>query len=109
MKKCVMIFVCLLCIMFSHAQSKDFEQVYKACLLVQSSMSDGEGSYMEIDRAIELLNISNWSSLRLHNLDGKDEVKYEKENIIFSPEYLMKYSQRKNLFIRKAKKYASKI
>ena len=106
MKRIVWIFVGWLCCMFSHAQSNDFEQVYEACVLVQSSMDDGKGSNMEIARAAELLNSAKWGYLRLHNSDGEGEAKFGKENIVFTPEYLKLFSQDKKLVYRKARQYA---
>ena len=107
MKRFVLIFVGLLCCMFSHAQSKDFEQVFESCLLVQSSMDDNKASNMEIARAAELLNSAKWSYLRLHHSDGEGETKFGKTNIVFTPEYLKLFSQDKKLVYRKAKQYAA--
>ena len=106
MKRIVWIFVGLMFCLFSYAQSNDFEQVYEACVLVQSSMDDGKGSNMEMARAAELLNSAKWSYLRLHPSDGEREAKFGKENIVFTPEYLKLFSQDKKLVYRKARQYA---
>ena len=107
MKRIGLILIGLLCCMFSHAQSKNFEKVYEACLLVQSAMDDDKGSNMEIARAAELLNSIKWSYLRLYLSDREEEMKFGKENIVFTPEYLSLFSQDKKLVYRKAKKYAA--
>ena len=107
MKRIGLILIGLLCCMFLHAQTKNFEQVYEACLLVQSSMDDDKGSNMEIARAAELLNSVKWSYLRLYLSDGEKETKFGKENIVFTPEYLQLFSQDKKLVYRKAKQYAA--
>lgn len=107
MKRIGLILIGLLCCMFTHAQSKNFEQVYEACMLVQSSMDDDKGSNMEIARAAELLNSVKWSYLRLYLSDGEKETKFGKENIVFTPEYLQLFSQDKKLVYRKAKQYAA--
>ena len=107
MKRIVLILIGLLCCMFTHAQSKNFEQVYEACMLVQSSMDDDKGSNMEIARAAELLNSVKWSYLRLYLSEGEKETKFGKENIVFTPEYLQLFSQDKKLVYRKAKQYAA--
>ena len=107
MKRIGLILIGLLCCMFSHAQSKNFEKVYEACLLVQSAMDDDKGSTMEIARAAELLNSIKWSYLRLYLSDREEEMKFGKENIVFTPEYLSLFSQDKKLVYRKAKKYAA--
>ena len=107
MKRIGLILIGLLCCMFSHAQSKNFEKVYEACLLVQSAMDDDKGSNMEIARAAELLNSIKWSYLRLYLSDREEEMKFGKENIVFTPEYLSLFSQDKKLVYRKAKKYAT--
>lgn len=106
MKRIGLILIGLLCCMFSYAQTKNFDQVYEACLLVQSSMDDGKASNMEIARAAELLNSAKWSYLRLYLSEGEKETKFGKENIVFTPEYLQLFSKDKKLANRKAKQYA---
>lgn len=90
----------------SHAQSKDFEQVYDACVLAQRSMSDAMGSNAEVAHAADLLNSAKWSVLRLYNNDGKGEAKFGKETMVFTPEYLKNFSIDRRLVYRKAKQYA---
>ena len=107
MKRIVLALTFVLCSMVSHAQSKDFEQVYEACVLLQSSMRDKLGSNAEISRAAELLNGAQWSYLRMNIIEGEGEAKFGKESIVFTPEYLQKFSQDKTLVYKKAKQYAA--
>lgn len=107
MKKYVLIFVCLMSSVFCHAQSEDFEQVYEACVMVQSSMSDGMGSNQEVAHAAELLNGAQWSYLRLNVVDPAGQAEFGEKSIVFTPEYLKQFSQDKTLVYNKAKEYAA--
>lgn len=70
-----------------YAQSENFENVYKACMLAQSSMSYGQGSQSEIREATNLLTKTPWSPLILQDVDTKHEASI-KNHLVFSPEFL---------------------
>ena len=80
-----LLFICVLHTNLS-AQSVNFENVYKACMLAQSSMSYGIGSQVEIREAANLLTKTSWSPLILQNVDIKHEASI-KNHLVFSPEF----------------------
>jgi len=107
MKKCLLAVICLALSIGALAQSKDFMQVYDACMFARSAMSDGQGSKAEIARAGELLNSAQWRYLRLFTDDKKGEAPFGNETMVFNPEYLQKFSQDRKLVYKKAREYAA--
>lgn len=84
-------------------QSKEFENVFRACTLAQSSMSDGIGSQSEIKEACSLLTSADWSPLILQQ-DSKDAEAGMKNHMVFSPKFLKDVSDNRKVY-KKAKKY----
>lgn len=86
-----------------YAQSENFENVYKACMLAQSSMSYGEGSQSEIREAANLITKTAWNPLILQDVDVKNEASI-KNHLVFSPEFLKAVAENRSVY-KKAKKY----
>ena len=91
----------------SYAQSDDFNSVYKACVLAQSSMSDGQGSQVELREASGLLIRTEWSPLILQNVDVNGEVSI-KNHMVFSPEFLADVVKDHSVY-RRARRYAEEL
>lgn len=85
-------------------QSKEFENVFRACTLAQSSMSDGIGSQSEIREACSLLTSTDWSPLILQQ-DSKNAEAAMKNHMVFSPKFLKDVAENRKVY-KKAKKYA---
>lgn len=85
-------------------QSKEFENVFRACTLAQSSMSDGIGSQSEMIEACSLLTSTDWSPLILQQ-DSKNAEASMKDHMVFSPEFLKDVADNRKVY-KKAKKYA---
>ena len=96
------LFICVLHTNLS-AQSVNFDNVYKACMLAQSSMSYGQGSQTEIREAANLLTKTSWSPLILQNVDIKHEASI-KNHLVFSPEFLKAVVDNRSVY-KKAKMY----
>ena len=88
----------------SFAQSTDFNNVFRACSLAQSAMSDGKGSKTEIREAEELLTKAEWNPLILQNEDIKGEASLD-NHLVFKPEFLSDLAQGRKVF-ENAEKYA---
>lgn len=86
------------------AQSKEFENVFRACSLAQSSMSDGVGSQSEIKEACNLLTSTDWAPLILQQ-DSKKAEAAMKNHMVFSPEFLKDVADNRKVY-KKAKQYA---
>lgn len=86
------------------AQSKEFDNVFRACTLAQSSMSDGVGSQSEIKEASSLLTSTKWSPLILQQDNKKAEAAI-KNHMVFSPEFLKDVADNRKVY-KKAKQYA---
>lgn len=99
------IYLILICSLSAdlHAQSEDFENVYKACLLAQSSMSYGQGSQSEILEATNLLTQTSWSPLILQEVDIMNEASI-KNHLVFSPEFLKAVVDNRSVY-KHAKRY----
>ena len=98
-----LILLCSIC-MGAMGQSKEFENVFRACRLAQSSMSDGVGSQSEIIEACSLLTSTEWSPLILQ----QDSKKFEaamKNHMVFSPKFLKDVADNRKVY-KKAKQYA---
>ena len=89
MRRLLLLSLCSLFGTFTYAQSDDFNKVYEACKLAQSSMSFGLGSQNEIEEAAALLITLDWAPLILQEVDIKDEASI-KNHLVFSPEFLTK-------------------
>lgn len=85
-------------------QSKEFENVFRACKLAQSSMSDGVGSQSELKEACSLLTSTDWSPLILQQ-DSKNAEAAMKNHMVFSPEFLKDVADNREVY-KKAKQYA---
>ena len=85
-------------------QSKEFENVFRACTLAQSSMRDGIGSQSEIKEACNLLTSTDWSPLILQQ-DSKNAEAAMKNHMVFSPEFLKDVVDNRKVY-KKAKQYA---
>ena len=104
MKRIVhLILLCSIC-MGAMGQSKEFENVFRACTLAQSSMSDGVGSQSEIREACSLLTSTDWSPLILQQ-DSKNAEAAMKSHMVFSPEFLKDVADNRKVY-KKAKQYA---
>lgn len=88
------------------AQSKDFTQVYEACMLAQKAMDKGLGSNAEIAEASLKLDKANWTYLKLFADDIKGEAPFGKKTMVFTPEYLKNFNEDKKLVYKKAREYA---
>lgn len=98
-----LILLCSIC-MGAMGQSKEFENVFWACTLAQSSMSDGVGSQSEIKEACSLLTSTEWSPLILQQ-DSKNAEAAMKNHMVFSPEFLKDVAENRKVY-KKAKQYA---
>jgi hypothetical protein len=85
-------------------QSKEFENVFRACTLAQSSMSDGIGSQSELREACLLLTSTDWSPLILQQ-ESKNAEAAMKNHMVFSPEFLKDVADNRKVY-KKAKQYA---
>lgn len=98
-----LILLCSICA-GAFGQSKEFENVFWACTLAQSSMSDGVGSQSEIKEACSLLTSTEWSPLILQQ-DSKNAEASMKNHMVFSPEFLKDVAENRKVY-KKAKLYA---
>lgn len=98
-----LILLCSICT-GAFGQSKEFENVFRACTLAQSSMSDGVGSQSEIKEACSLLTSTEWSPLILQQ-DSKNAEAAMKNHMVFSPEFLKDVADNRKVY-KKAKQYA---
>ena len=98
-----LILLCCICV-GAFGQSKEFENVFRACTLAQSSMSDGVGSQSEIKEACSLLTSTEWSPLILQQ-DSKNAEAAMKNHMVFSPEFLKDVADNRKVY-KKAKQYA---
>lgn len=98
-----LILLCSICI-GAMGQSKEFENVFRACKLAQSSMSDGVGSQSELKEACSLLTSTDWSPLILQQ-DSKNAEAAMKNHMVFSPEFLKDVADNRKVY-KNAKKYA---
>lgn len=98
-----LILLCSICV-GAMGQSKEFENVFRACTLAQSSMSDGVGSQSEIKEACDLLTSTDWSPLILQQ-DSKNAEAAMKNHMVFSPEFLKDVVDNHKVY-KKAKEYA---
>ena len=98
-----LILLCSICV-GAFGQSKEFENVFRACTLAQSSMSDGVGSQSELKEACSLLTSTDWSPLILQQ-DSKNAEAAMKNHMVFSPEFLKDVADNREVY-KKAKKYA---
>lgn len=98
-----LILLCGICV-GAFGQSKEFENVFRACTLAQSSMSDGIGSQSEIKEACSLLTSTEWSPLILQQ-DSKNAEATMKNHMVFSPEFLKDVADNRKVY-KKAKQYA---
>lgn len=97
-----LLFICVLHTNLN-AQSVNFENVYKACMLAQSSMSYGQGSQSEIREATNLLTKTPWSPLILQDVDTKYEASI-KNHLVFSPEFFKAVVDNRSVY-KQAKMY----
>ena len=104
MKRLMLMLFSSLFSIVSYAQSEDFNNVYEACKLAQTSMSYGAGSQNEIEEAASLLTTLGWAPLILQGVDIKHEVSM-KNHLVFSPEFLNDVAQELSVY-KRAKKYA---
>ena len=98
-----LILLCSICV-GAFGQSKEFENVFRACTLAQSSMSDGIGSQSEIKEACSLLTSTDWSPLILQH-DSKNAEATMKNHMVFSPEFMKDVADNRKVY-KKAKQYA---
>lgn len=98
-----LILLCSICV-GAMGQSKEFENVFRACTLAQSSMSDGVGSQSEIKEACSLLTSTDWSPLILQQ-ESKNAEAAMKNHMVFSPEFLKDVADNRKVY-KKAKLYA---
>lgn len=104
MKKILhLILFCSICV-GAFGQSKEFENVFRACTLAQTSMSDGVGSQLEIKEACSLLTSTDWSPLILQQ-DSKSGEAAMKNHMVFSPKFLKDVADNRKVY-KKAKQYA---
>ncbi len=103
MKRVLYLFA--ICFLYTNlcAQNENFENVYKACMLAQSSMSYGQGSQAEIREATDLLTKTPWSPLILQDVDIKHEASI-KNHLVFSPEFLKAVVDNRSVY-RHAERY----
>ena len=108
MKRIVLELLLYICVcMVSFGQSKDFMSVYRACQKAQSSMSDNEGSKVEIQDALKLIKQSDWSSLILQDDDDKGEADM-KGHMVFSTSFFAELSKGDKVY-KKAREYAKEM
>lgn len=98
-----LILLCSICV-GAFGQSKEFENVFRACTLAQSSMSDGVGSQSEIKEACSLLTSTDWSPLILQQ-ESKNAEAAMKNHMVFSPKFLKDVADNRKVY-KKAKQYA---
>lgn len=98
-----LILLCSICV-DAFGQSKEFENVFRACTLAQSSMSDGIGSQLEIKEACSLLTSTDWSPLILQK-NSKNAEATMKNHMVFSPEFFKDVADNRKVY-KKAQKYA---
>lgn len=98
-----LILLCSTCV-GAFGQSKEFENVFRACTLAQTSMSDGIGSQSELKEACNLLISTDWSPLILQQ-DSKNAEAAMKNHMVFSPEFLKDVADNRKVY-KKAKQYA---
>lgn len=98
-----LILLCSICV-GAFGQSKEFENVLRACTLAQSSMSDGVGSQSEIKEACSLLTSTDWSPLILQQ-ESKNAEASMKNHMVFSPKFLKDVADNRKVY-KKAKQYA---
>ena len=98
-----LILFCSICV-GAFGQSREFENVFRACTLAQSSMSDGIGSQSELKEACSLLTSTDWSPLILQQETKKAEASM-KNHMVFSPEFLKDVADNRKVY-KKAKQYA---
>lgn len=98
-----LILLCSICV-DAFGQSKEFENVFRACTLAQSSMSDGIGSQLEIKEACSLLTSTDWSPLILQK-NSKNAEATMKNHMVFSPEFFKDVADNRKVY-KKAKQYA---
>lgn len=91
----------------SYAQSEEFNKVFEACKLAQSSMNFGEGSQNEIREAASMLAKAKWNPLILQGVDVEHEASV-KNHLVFSPEYLKDIAEDRSVK-RRAKEYAEEL
>lgn len=104
MKRIVhLILLCSICV-GAFGQSKEFENVFLACTLAQTSMSDGIGSQSELKEACSLLTSTEWSPLILQQ-DSKNAEAAMKNHMVFSPKFLKDVADNRKVY-KKAKQYA---
>lgn len=87
----------------SNAQESDFDKVYQACQLAQSSMEDGQGSQSELTEAYNLLKGASWESWTTKPKSGKEGN--IKGHLVFVPEFLKELIVNKDVY-KWAKRYA---
>ncbi len=98
-----LILLCSICV-GAFGQSEEFENVFRACKLAQSSMSDGIGSQSEIKEACSLLTSTDWSPLILQQ-ESKNAEAAMKNHMVFSPKFLKDVADNRKVY-KKAKQYA---
>lgn len=98
-----LILLCSVCV-GAFGQSKEFENVFRACTLAQSSMRDGIGSQSEIKEACSLLTSTDWSPLILQQ-DNKAAEAAMKNHMVFSPKFLKDVVDNHKVY-KRAKQYA---
>lgn len=106
MKKLILLLIALVLCLNAMAQSKEFTQVYDACMLAQKAMDKGMGSNAEIAEASLKLEQAKWSYLKLFADDVKGEVQFGVKTMVFTPDYLKQFSEDKKLVYKKAREYA---
>lgn len=99
------ILLCSICVS-AFGQSREFENVFRACTLAQSSMSDGIGSHSEIKEACDLLTSTEWAPLILQQDNNKSEAAM-KNHMVFSLEFLKEVVVSHKVY-KQAKQYAEK-
>lgn len=104
MKRLMLVLFCSVFSIVSYAQSEDFNKVYEACKLAQTSMSLGAGSQNEIEEAASLLTTLRWAPLILQEVDIKHEASI-KNHLVFSPDFLNDVAKERSVY-KRAKKYA---
>lgn len=104
MKRLMLVLLCSVFSIVSYGQSENFDKVYEACKLAQTSMSFGTGSQNEIEEATSLLTTLEWAPLILQEVDIKDEASI-KNHMVFSPEFLNDVARERSVY-KRAKKYA---
>lgn len=104
MKRFVIISTILCLSVTSYAQSENFNKVFEACKTARLSMSFGEGSQNEIEKAAYMLTTAPWSPLILQGIDVKHETSI-KNHMVFSPEFLKAVVDDRSVY-KRAKEFA---